>query len=77
MIKLYDKVKEYAKNGNNLLDLYCGTGTIGMYLKDSYKYILGLAQKVEENGGEIYEDSEVIEVKKCDDEYLVKTNTQH
>ena len=45
MIKLYDKVKEYAKNGNNLLDLYCGTGTIGMYLKDSYKYILG----VEEN----------------------------
>ena len=45
MIKLYDKVKEYAKKGNNLLDLYCGTGTIGMYLKDSYKYILG----VEEN----------------------------
>ena len=41
---------------------------------NSYKYILGLAQKVEENGGKIYEDSEVIEVKKCDDEYLVKTN---
>ena len=45
MIKLYDKIKEYAGSGNKLLDLYCGTGTIGIYLKDNYKYILG----VEEN----------------------------
>ena len=45
MIKLYDKIKEYAGSGERLLDLYCGTGTIGIYLKDNYKYILG----VEEN----------------------------
>ncbi len=43
MVKaLYDKVKEYAQYGNNLLDLYCGTGTIGIYLKDNYKKILGI-----------------------------------
>ncbi len=38
---LYDKVKEYAGIGNKLLDLYCGTGTIGIYLKDNFKYITG------------------------------------
>ena len=38
---LYDKVKEYAGSGNKLLDLYCGTGTIGIYLKDNFKYITG------------------------------------
>ena len=43
MIKpLYDKVKSYATTGNNLLDLYCGTGSIGIYLKDNYKNILGI-----------------------------------
>lgn len=42
MIKLYDKIKYYAKTGNSLLDLYCGTGTIGMYLKDNYKRITGV-----------------------------------
>ena len=42
MCILYDKVKEYAGTGNNLLDLYCGTGTIGIYLKDNFKYITGI-----------------------------------
>ncbi len=42
MIKLYDIVKKYALTGDKLLDLYCGTGTIGIYLKDNYKYILGI-----------------------------------
>ncbi len=42
MIKLYDKIKEYAGKGNKLLDLYCGTGTIGIYLKDNFKEILGI-----------------------------------
>ena len=34
MVKLYDKVAEYArlKAGDTLLDLYCGVGTIGLYL---------------------------------------------
>lgn len=42
MIKIYDKVKEYSSAGNKLLDLYCGTGTIGIYLKDNYKQITGI-----------------------------------
>lgn len=42
MIKLYDKIKEYAGSGEKLLDLYCGTGTIGMYLKDNFTDILGI-----------------------------------
>lgn len=39
---MYDKAKEYAGYGNNLLDLYCGTGTIGIYLKDNFKHIDGI-----------------------------------
>lgn len=43
-IKLYDKVKEYAHlTGNeNVLDLYCGTGTIGIYLSKDAKHVLGV-----------------------------------
>lgn len=39
---MYDKAREYAGYGNNLLDLYCGTGTIGIYLKDNFKHIDGI-----------------------------------
>ena len=42
MSKIYDKAKEYAGSGNNLLDLYCGTGTIGIWMKDNYKNITGV-----------------------------------
>ena len=41
MIRLYDIIKENSF-GDKLLDLYCGTGTIGIYLKDNFKYILGV-----------------------------------
>lgn len=43
-IKLYDKVKEYASlTGNEkVLDLYCGTGTIGLYLSDKASSVLGV-----------------------------------
>ena len=42
--KLYDKVKEYGSLQTNerVLDLYCGTGTIGIYLSDSAKDVTGL-----------------------------------
>ena len=40
--KLYDKVKEYAGMGNRLLDLYCGAGTIGIYLADNFKNVHGI-----------------------------------
>lgn len=41
MIKLYDRVKEYADRGSRLLDLYCGAGTIGIYLSDNFKNVDG------------------------------------
>lgn len=43
MIKLlYDKVKEYAGKGMTLLDLYCGAGTIGIYLADNFDKVKGI-----------------------------------
>lgn len=42
--KLYEKVKEYAcsTKEDTILDLYCGTGTIGIYLSDTCKEVLGI-----------------------------------
>lgn len=40
--KLYDKVKEYAGCGDKLLDLYCGAGTIGIYLADNFNKVRGI-----------------------------------
>ncbi len=39
---MYDKVKKYAGSGDKLLDLYCGTGTIGIYLKDNFREVTGI-----------------------------------
>ena len=41
---LYDKVLEYAEltGCENVLDLYCGTGTIGIYLSDHAKSVIGI-----------------------------------
>lgn len=41
--KLYNKVIEYLpKNGNNALDLYCGTGTITLLLSKYFKKVIGI-----------------------------------
>lgn len=40
--KLYDKVLEYAGDGKLLLDLYCGAGTIGIYLSQNFSRIIGI-----------------------------------
>ena len=52
--KLYDKVKEYGslQTNENVLDLYCGTGTIGIYLSGNSKSVKGL-----EINGEAVEDA--------------------
>ena len=42
MINIYNKAKEYAGTGSNLIDLYCGIGTIGLWLKDNFKNIIGI-----------------------------------
>lgn len=41
---LYDKIKEYSeiKMGDNVLDLYCGTGTIGIYLSVLARKVVGV-----------------------------------
>lgn len=43
-VKLYDKVLEYCdlKPTDSVLDLYCGTGTIGIYLSNYCKKVLGI-----------------------------------
>lgn len=38
---IYNKAKEYVSSSDNLLDLYCGTGTIGMWLNKNAKNITG------------------------------------
>lgn len=44
MINLYNKVLAYAdlKGNENLLDLYCGTGTIGIYLAKYCNKVFGI-----------------------------------
>lgn len=39
---MYDLVKQYAGKANNLLDLYCGTGTIGIYLSENFNNVTGV-----------------------------------
>lgn len=43
-INLYNKIREYADLNKDeiLLDLYCGTGTIGIYLSDNCKKVIGI-----------------------------------
>lgn len=40
--KLYSKVKEYVCKSNVLLDLYCGTGSIGIFLSDICNKVIGI-----------------------------------
>lgn len=41
--KLYEKAREYAEpSGKNILDLYCGAGTIGLSMADRAKSIIGV-----------------------------------
>lgn len=44
VFKLYNKVLEYLdlKGNENILDLYCGTGTIGIYLSKKCNKVLGI-----------------------------------
>ena len=53
--KLYNKVVEYAienEKKDNLVDLYCGTGTIGIYLSKYFNNIIGI-----ELNGQAVEDA--------------------
>ena len=42
-INLYNQVKKYlGPNNNQILDLYCGTGTIGIYVSDYCQKVTGI-----------------------------------
>lgn len=41
-LDLYEYIKSLIGNTNDLLDLYCGTGSIGIYLSDVCKSVLGV-----------------------------------
>ncbi len=41
-IKLYNQIKKYLNKNSKILDLYCGTGSIGIYVSDNCKNILGV-----------------------------------
>ena len=42
MIKLYDYIKKNCQNSLNVLDLYCGTGSISIYISDVVKKVNGI-----------------------------------
>lgn len=42
MINVYDDVKNLVKPDSNILDAYCGSGTIGIYINDKVKSIKGI-----------------------------------
>lgn len=42
--RLYDKILEFAGRGDKLLDLYCGAGTIGIYLANNFNSVRGIEQ---------------------------------
>ncbi len=39
---IYNRAKELIGKGNKLLDLYCGTGTIGIWMSNNYKEVTGI-----------------------------------
>lgn len=39
--KLYSKIKQYVGNNKNILDLYCGTGSIGIFVSETNN-VLGI-----------------------------------
>ncbi len=42
MTSIYNKAKEYILGGDTLLDLYCGTGTIGIWMSDIFRKVVGV-----------------------------------
>lgn len=40
-LKMYEKTLEYAGTGDRAIDLFCGTGTISMFLSSNFKHVIG------------------------------------
>lgn len=41
-VKLYNYVKEFINKDDTVLDLYCGTGSIGIFIADKCKEVVGI-----------------------------------
>ncbi|MBR3898303.1 MAG: 23S rRNA (uracil(1939)-C(5))-methyltransferase RlmD [Bacilli bacterium] len=41
-LKMYNKIIEYAGIGDKVIDLYCGCGTISMFLSNNYNKVIGI-----------------------------------
>ena len=41
-LKLYNYIKDNVDNNSNVLDLYCGIGSIGIFISDKVKSVLGI-----------------------------------
>lgn len=42
MINIYNKALDYAQNADRLIDLYCGIGTIGIWLNSKFNKVYGI-----------------------------------
>jgi len=55
---LYDYIKNLVKEGDNVLDLFCGAGTISTYIADKAKSVLGI-EIVETATESAYENAKI------------------
>lgn len=64
--RLYDTVKQYARldGSEQLLDLYCGTGTIAIHLSDSVREVVGL-ELVESAVADARENARLNRIENC------------
>lgn len=70
-INLYNKAKEYLGNNNkDILDLYCGTGTIGIYVSENCNKITG----IEINESSVKDAKENIKINHLKNINIIKGN---
>lgn len=70
-INLYNKAKEYLGNNNkDILDLYCGTGTIGIYVSENCNKITG----IEINESSVKDAQENIKINHLKNINIIKGN---
>lgn len=68
-LKLYNKVKEYlGSNLGRVLDLYCGTGTIGIYVSENCREVVG----IEINESSVRDARDNIKLNKVDNVRIIK-----
>lgn len=67
VMTLYDKIKEYAdiKIGDTILDLYCGTGTIGIYLSSLAKKVIGV-ENIQQAINDANSNAKLNNIKNCE-----------